>query len=119
MSKDLKLANLADYDGGSVQVMFDQALRRILNDLDDRPALKKARKLTLEMTFEPRCSDRDLDTIVAKVRIKDNIPNKEARECVLVPAMQRGFIQFDPSSAITRTAPGQNEFDFAGEEEAE
>jgi hypothetical protein len=49
----LHLDSIGDVDGGSLRVAVNQALKTLTQDLEDRPALKKKRKMVLTMWFEP------------------------------------------------------------------
>lgn len=43
------LAALASIDGGRIAIAFEQALRRVAQDCDDRPGEKKERTVTLSL----------------------------------------------------------------------
>lgn len=117
MSKELKLSNLHEYDQGALALLFDQALRQVYFDLDERPMLKKARKVSLEFSLTPNTEQGDLDEIVSETRIKVCIPDKESRVNVLAPSRANGGgILFDPDTRRTRTLRGQGSLEFDAEE---
>lgn len=116
----LTLEGLAQYDQGSLAVVVNQALARILHDLRDRPRLgKKARKLTMEFLFRPIHTEGELDEIKMAAKVKTNIPDVECRENTLMHNHQ-GMV-FDPESRHCRSLPGQQSLDlqYSDEEKGE
>lgn len=113
MAQPLTLERLHEYDQGSLSVLFNQAMRQIYVDLDDRPLLKKSRKLTVEFTFKPSADPDtgDLDEIETTSKVKLSIPDREARVNILAPSAVG--IVFDPDTRRTKTLPGQMSIDFA------
>lgn len=53
MQQKLSLETVGDLDGGSLRVEFNKTLGLIVRDLDQRPALAKPRRLTLEIIISP------------------------------------------------------------------
>lgn len=51
--KELQLATLADLDGGKIAVAWQQALKRLIADCEDRPGEYAARELTLTLSITP------------------------------------------------------------------
>lgn len=110
MSQELKLENLHEYDQGALAVMFNQAVRQVYLDMDDRPLLKKARKVSIEFSFVPGSNAGDLDEIVTETKIKQSYVN------ILAPSKANGgSIMFDPDTRRTRTLPGQPTLEFEDE----
>lgn len=95
MNKVLSLENLPEFDQGSLALLFNQAARSIQLDLQDRPRLANARKLTIELEFRPDDSKGDLHVECA-VRIKHSIPHKETRVNTLIPSTKHGGLMFNP-----------------------
>lgn len=116
MSQELKLENLHEYDQGALAVMFNQAVRQVYLDMDDRPLLKKARKVSIEFSFVPGSNAGDLDEIVTETKIKLAIPDKQSYVNILAPSKANGgSIMFDPDTRRTRTLPGQPTLEFEDE----
>lgn len=112
MSKKLTLETLHEFDGGSLAILFNQALRNIYLDLEDRSMLKKARRLSVELMLTPLIDEKsgraDLAEIRMDARISVKIPNKETHTNILAPSSKEGGLMFEPASRHTRTLPGQN-----------
>lgn len=74
------LGSLATIDGGRIAIAFEQALRRVAQDCDDRPGEKKERSVTLNLAVKPRldpdglCEDCDVQVTVA-----DNVPKRKSK----------------------------------------
>jgi hypothetical protein len=91
----LNFETLGEVDDGSIRVAVDQALRSIFHDLNDRPGLKRARKLTLDVEFAPRTSDRgELIDVVVGFGIKTTSP---ARKTAVVMAVKQDGLAFQAS----------------------
>ncbi len=74
------LASLAKIDGGRIAIAFEQALRRVAQDCDDRPGEKKERSITLTLAVKPRldevgmCEDCDV-----QVAVTDSVPKRKSK----------------------------------------
>ena len=74
------LASLAKIDGGRIAIAFEQALRRVAQDCDDRPGEKKERTITLTLLVKPRmdvdgmCEDCDV-----QANVTDNVPKRNSK----------------------------------------
>lgn len=51
--KELNLATISDVDFGKADKAFQMALKRVVADCIDRPADKRVRKVTLQITLKP------------------------------------------------------------------
>ena len=83
MMIEFSLANLQALDNGRVVEAFNQAVKRVVGDCQDRPALKKARKVTLEMEVVPVFAQDGaggLDSIKAVFKVTDTAPKRESKE---------------------------------------
>lgn len=80
-SVQFTLKELAEIDDGRIAVCFEQAARRIAADLDDRPGLKKARTMTIQLTYVPIFDPETslCDGVKMTCRVKDSIPIRESR----------------------------------------
>lgn len=83
--KKLQLSNLSDYDDGLLAAAFDQNLKRIIEDLNDRPTDDRVRKLYLEIHFEPEADRGDLDRVKINYKCKSTLPTHEGRENLTTP----------------------------------
>lgn len=69
--------SMMELDDGSVGVAVDQAIRQMYLDIEDRPALKTARTMTLTLTMKPVIDDRKtLKDVRASIDVKTNVPKK-------------------------------------------
>ena len=74
------LGDLALMEGGAVRMWFDRELATILDDLLDRPSLKKDRELTVKVLFQPVPDDSGaLAYVVHKVSVGSKVPGHATR----------------------------------------
>lgn len=69
---ELSLATLA---GGKLLEAVDEALGRLAKDVGERPGLKKARKLTIEIAMTPTASE-DLVIVGVEYTTSEKVPSK-------------------------------------------
>lgn len=81
----LSLAHISQVDGGRVAIAFNQALRQILLDCQDRPELDKTRKVCLEVEISPVCDQRELVSCDVEFNIKSSNPSKRTRTYPMLP----------------------------------
>lgn len=81
MKKELKtLADLVEAEGGAVRMWFDGALKVVMDDLLDRPALKKDREITVKLVFQPVADQSGaLAYAVHRVTIGSKVPGHATR----------------------------------------
>jgi hypothetical protein len=74
-------AALATIDGGRLREALDLELRRCQVDCADRPALEKARKITLSIDLTPVQADdgADLDSIDVQFAVDSKLPRKRSK----------------------------------------
>jgi len=78
--QQLSLETLATIDGGRVNLAMNQALRRIAQDLDDRPGESRTRKATLEVIAKPVCGEDGLiDGAKIQIQVKDDVPTRKSK----------------------------------------
>lgn len=77
--KLLTLDTIGDLDDGVVRGLVNAALEECLDDLDNRPALDKPRKLTIQLSLEPVLDKRGgLKGISAYAEVSKKIPPRTA-----------------------------------------
>lgn len=82
--KRLTALSLTDIDNGRLAEAIQQKINMVARDCMDRPAVKKPRKITVEIEFNPITDvDGDLDTIKSRFRIKHAMPATESRDISL------------------------------------
>lgn len=114
----LSLSTLPLYDQGSVAVLFDQALRDIYLDLEDRPTLgKAARTLTLQLNFKPSADENaDLDEVECDIQVACKLPNKAARVNYLFPSKRDDGLGFEPDTRRAKFAGDQQTLPIGDDE---
>ena len=70
----LKTSTLSEIRDGMLAQQFDTELVKIHSDCVDRPLLKKARKVTLEITITPTGEDDPLESVDIDFSVKSTIP---------------------------------------------
>lgn len=95
----LTVNELTEFAGGQLAVALNEKLRKIYLDLDNRPRLDKARKLTLEITFKPDEVENQLVGVEVDVQVKEAIPGLSVSTQYLVPNPETGCLMFNPISA--------------------
>lgn len=93
------LESLAQIDGRRVAIAFDNALKRIAADCEDRPADKKARKVILQVEIVPVCDIESgiCDSVETIVQIKDSVPTRKTAPYDFV-LKKGGFMAFNEDS---------------------
>ena len=76
------LADLEKLEGGLVRRAFEKELRGIFEDLRERPALTKARDITLKLTFVPATDDSGTELTEVKIvpEVSSRRPPSRCRE---------------------------------------
>ncbi len=112
MIKQFTFQDLAEFDGGVIRAAVGAALKRAVEDCDDRPGLKAARKITLQLEFKPLMDQDGLAEEAAfKFKLRESLPNRESKEYVM--GMRKGgVLTFNPDSLDNH---GQETFDFHGD----
>ena len=92
--EELSVDTLSKIDGGALAESFDALVKLIVSDLVDRPALKKVRKLNLQIEFKPETDDSgNLQDVDFAWQIKPTIPPKG-----------KGGTRMDPRRAVNARA---------------
>lgn len=71
--------SIGDMENGKIGVAFDNELKRVVADLNDRPGLKKPRKVMIQITFLPVGDQGVVDSVNFGVQIKSNVPEKKSK----------------------------------------
>lgn len=75
-----ELADLALLDGGNVGALFKDVLGRLMADVVDRPALKKDRTMTIELSVQPvPDAHGNLAALTVTVGIRTKAPESRTR----------------------------------------
>jgi hypothetical protein len=72
-------AALSIIDGGRIRTGLDLALKRVCEDCNDRPFLKKSRKVTLEIEITPVPDGEGLDSCSVEFKIRERIPARSSK----------------------------------------
>lgn len=104
----LSLETLPEYDGGSLAILVNRALRDFHDDLDDRPEIKKARKVTIVIEGKPRdVTGSQLETAEVSISVKLSIPNKETRVNILSNQAKDRALGFETDTRVSKHLRGQ------------
>lgn len=79
MKVTLTLEQLAKIDNGKVAAVFQQELRRVVNDCVDRPTDNKPRKVNMTVSVAPQESDGVCATVEMEVVVKSSVPDRRTR----------------------------------------
>jgi hypothetical protein len=94
--KELKIQSVGDLDPAVIEALRIK-LQAAAADCVDRPALKKARKVTLTMSFVPIMQPNgDASTVRRASVVKGNVPDQVSQEHIL--AVRRNGFAFNPDS---------------------
>ncbi|MDD4888300.1 MAG: hypothetical protein PHU85_00075 [Phycisphaerae bacterium] len=80
MLRFLTLEELRNLDSGRVATAFEQAMKRIVADCEDRPGEERPRKLELSAEITPVCGeDGKCEGVRGKFQIRDKIPTRRSK----------------------------------------
>lgn len=80
MLRQFSFRELCDIDGNRLEIAFDNHLKRCLMDIQDRPAEKKARKITMTVEVTPNLDvDGMCESVDTQVQFKDSIPERKSK----------------------------------------
>lgn len=78
--QELTLESLAKMDGGRLGLAFQQALKRVVQDCDDRPGEKKPRSVTIHLAAIPILDEDGLaDNCKIQFQIADSVPKRRSK----------------------------------------
>ena len=101
MLKQFDLSTISEIDEGRVLEAWNQACKRLVEDIEDRPGLDDARKLVLTFELKPVKDEAgNLDTINGAFQIKESIPSRKTRNYDFKPKIVNGqsTLAFNPLS---------------------
>jgi len=91
------LESLALLDGGRARVVFDQLMRRVHADCEDRPGLKGARKVAMTVELVPvAADDSSLDSVDVTISFTATIPKRRTKSYNM--RAERGGLLFNELS---------------------
>lgn len=78
---ELNLSTLKDQlNGGRVGIAFDQELKRVVKDCEDRPADDKARTVTITLEIKPVLdSDGFCEEVTGQIKINSTVPKRKTK----------------------------------------
>lgn len=85
MIKELSLESLHEVQGGEIKKDFDSLLATLINDCQQRPAIDKARTLTIKIEITPapddtgHCESCDMRAVVT---------SKQPARAIVIPKMK-------------------------------
>lgn len=77
---ELSLENMSQLHGGKMSAQFKMLMKRVIADLTDRPTIKKARKIEMEISITPAdINDLDCDHVDVEFHLSTKIPGFSSR----------------------------------------
>ena len=99
--KDFGVRSLLEAEHGKLETAIKLAIKKIVDDLNDRPALSSARKLTMELSFVPVLDSNTVggavtcDGATLKFKLKTGLPHQESKPISLGMGMKGLQINVD------------------------
>jgi hypothetical protein len=77
----LTLETLAKMDGGRIGAAFQLALKRAIEDAEERPQVRKAREIIIKLGIVPVAGPEDetCDQIAMQAVVSDTVPKRQTR----------------------------------------
>ena len=95
----LTLENLIHVAGGEVAVAFDECLKRVVHDLNDRSGVSKSRVVTISLEMKPITDEHgDLASVSGVFTFSEKIPGRSSTPCNF-GITRMGHLSFSPFSA--------------------
>lgn len=92
------LRDLVKVDRGIIDALFRTEMKRIGADLDERPAVNSARKLTLVVACKPvAAANGALDSVDVEIEVTSSIPRQRTRAYSMVCTSEGELIYNDHS----------------------
>lgn len=78
--EELTLESIATMDGGRIGEAVRQALKRVAQDMDDRPGDDRPRKITLEIATMPILGDDGfIEGAKLQMQVKETLPTRKTK----------------------------------------
>ncbi len=112
--KEFSLDNLKYLDSGLISKAFQREVRKMLEDLDQRPSLNKPRVLSLNFYLTPIAGDHgELDKVDMQTDVSAKYPKRTTRKYAMKANVEDQKITFHPDLP---DMPGQRSImDVAGD----
>lgn len=95
---EFKLENLKELDNGKAAVAFNQAIKRAVDDIEDRPGTKKPRSVALQIALVPTVDPKgDLYDVKVQVKVVESVPKRESQVYSMAPR-KGGMLVFNELS---------------------
>lgn len=112
--ENLSLTNLNLLDYGKCNAAFQRLLKQAVQDCDDRPALKKKRKITLTLELEPVMSISgntiDCESVKGSFQLKISLPNMQT-DTIDFGIRNNGDLYFNPDAPENHNQHSMDEVD--------
>jgi len=97
--------SIGKMDDGRIRTALEMALQRCIDDCRDRPGLKTARKLTLQLSLVPVMDDQNgLDSVDMGFVIHETAPKRKTKTFNMRAASEKLlFNEVSPDDARQRT----------------
>lgn len=83
--KKLSLAAFSELHNGEVDEQFTQLQKSIIDDLENRPHIAKAREINIKLKYIPRMDGGALDDVKVIVDFGTKVPGYSSREYTMTP----------------------------------
>ncbi|GMV26949.1 MAG: hypothetical protein AMXMBFR58_29800 [Phycisphaerae bacterium] len=95
---DFSFQTLEELDSGKINTAINREIRKIVEDLNDRPGDKASRRLSVEVTFKPATSEDGLcETCDVSFKVTSKLPPRTTREYNM-QVHPKGRVSFNPAS---------------------
>lgn len=95
---EFKLENIKELDNGKPAIAFNQAVKRAVEDILDRPGMSKPRSVTLKVILSPTVDTvGELYDVKVKAEVNESIP-KRASQVYSMGARKGGMLVFNEMS---------------------
>ena len=100
----LTLEEIAKIDGGRISACFQRELRRCVEDIDDRPADKRDREITITFKLTPEAGEADglLDGAKLQAQVCSKVPSYRSKKYDF--GVRDGQLRFSTSSPTNHRA---------------
>lgn len=95
--RTFSLSALKDLQNGEIDAQFGEIVAQVVKELEQRPHITKARKVSLDFEFSPLMVSGALDDVMVKVSFKSTVPKYESRVYSMTPKTD-GSLVFAPAS---------------------